>query len=491
MKFNPVTGEYINLNEKSRSIGNALICVGVLHQWSSFKSGGLKTLRFVEADRVKKSSSLLSLFVSFSAFLHSSKMLLSKTLFAFREKSREKETPENGYQDSSPKLPRKGEGSIGSSDSRNITELPVEILIDILCRLPIETLLSCRCVCTTLRRTITSNPQFAHHYFSISPVHALLCIGTRVSRFLCLLRLEEETAADLHVQVPKLKFRLPIHNLVILNSHNGFLCLGHPPLYNPVIVCNPITGEYVHLPSRTDGLEDKENRNQVVSGFGYCPKTNQYKVVRLICRKNIMTEVYTLGEESWRSARHAPKGSRKWFSSGFYFKGVFLNGKVHWVSDEMQSSDFIITFDLETESFGVVRPPSHFASAEYGVKWRVIIGELGGCLFLIDHSSSFHLWIMKDYGVQESWTEVCDIGEYRPIMYLKDEKILVNYKNTKLACYDPRTNIAKNIRISGIPPYFTTVAHVPSFYSLKEIMKNAQSHIKVSRDWEGINSFAI
>ncbi|KAF2324797.1 hypothetical protein GH714_017139 [Hevea brasiliensis] len=409
-------------------------------------------------------------------------MLLSKALFAFREKSREKENFGfgNDYQDSSPKLPRKA--SKGSSVSTNITELPVDILVDILCRLPIDNIISCRCVCTTLRHIITSNPQFARSYFSTSPVDALLCVGDRISRFLCLLRLEHEIAADLDVQVPRLKFRLPLHDLVILNSCNGFLCLGKPPLYNPVIVCNPITGEYINLPSRTEGLGHEEIHSQVVSGFGYCPKTHQYKVVRLVSRRAMMTEVYTLGEKFWRSIGCAPEGFRKSCSSSFFFKGVFLNGKIHWVSDDGHSSasDFIISFDLETESFGVVRPPPQFASRGYRVKWRVNIGELGGCLFVIDHGSTFHLWVMKDYGVQDSWTEVCYIGQYRPIKYLKDEKILVNHKNSNLACYDPRTNIAKNIELPGIPSYFTTVAHVPSFFSFKEILKDAQSHIKVT-----------
>ncbi|MCI16377.1 F-box protein [Trifolium medium] len=37
----------------------------------------------------------------------------------------------------------------------------------------------------------------------------------------------------------------------VVNSCNGFLCLCHPYNYIPLVICNPVTGEFIRLPEAT------------------------------------------------------------------------------------------------------------------------------------------------------------------------------------------------------------------------------------------------
>ena len=47
------------------------------------------------------------------------------------------------------------------------------------------------------------------------------------------------------------------------------------------------------------------------------------------------------------------------------------------------------------------------------LKWGINLGVLGGCLAICEDPSNdrwcFHIWVMKDYGVQASWTKAYNI----------------------------------------------------------------------------------
>ncbi|BBN68563.1 F-box and associated interaction domains-containing protein, partial [Prunus dulcis] len=68
------------------------------------------------------------------------------------------------------------------------------------------------------------------------------------------------------------------HKYEVVNSCNGLLCLSKPFINDAVVVCNPITGEYIHLP---EVLKLEYVKRSIDCGFGFSPKTNQYKVIRI------------------------------------------------------------------------------------------------------------------------------------------------------------------------------------------------------------------
>ena len=91
-----------------------------------------------------------------------------------------------------------------------------------------------------------------------------------------------------------------------MNSCNGLLCLSNPSFGNPVVICNPVTGEFIRLPEST--MDRTRVRMLGQAGFGFQPKTNEYKVISVWIRhvkhanqwvfERVIIEINTLGTPS-------------------------------------------------------------------------------------------------------------------------------------------------------------------------------------------------
>ncbi|KAK9266483.1 hypothetical protein L1049_001689 [Liquidambar formosana] len=108
------------------------------------------------------------------------------------------------------------------------------------------------------------------------------------------------------------------------------------------------------------------------------------------------------------------------------------------------------------------------------------MGVLKGSLCLCDASSYdvTDIWVMKDYGVKESWFKEFKIdtshldrwptGLCQPIDVLKSGDLLMYHANNALVSYNGVE--FKYFKICEIESKFLAVAHIPSFVSLKDMM---------------------
>ncbi|KAL7250096.1 hypothetical protein ACSBR1_012152 [Camellia fascicularis] len=115
----------------------------------------------------------------------------------------------------------------------------------------------------------------------------------------------------------------------------------------------------------------------------------------------------------------------------------------------------------------------------------VRVGVLRDSLSISDFSNPFHwdIWIMKDYGIKESWSKEFVIGNvtgkrgygdyYETIMILKNGEILMLVNKGVLVLYSPKEGRVEKLNIDGINinPAFYGTAHIPSFVSLKDVAK--------------------
>lgn len=396
-----------------------------------------------------------------------------------------------------------------------ILELPMNLIYEILSRLPPKTIICCKCVCKTFLKILT-DPYFSEINLIKAPnVCASLILQHSPSscafHFVYMQDLEETSAAATcnddrpfncrrisrpceALTVRSTRFELSHRKVTLVGSCNGLLCLYHAPWPSFYYICNPVLGEVMVVPNR---ISEKQIYNYPnYSGFGFCPKTKRYKVISLMripsvepeagllsCKTE--AEIYTLGTESWRKIGDAPlplsKGS---FDS-------FLNGILHWIIDGFTAFNLISSFDFAIEQFGYVPGPTHFdQECVNKISW-INVGVLGEFLSLcyVIGNGQFDVWVMKDYGVKESWTRefVIDINFYgvrehylhQPIAFMRNGDLLFIWNSRSLLSYNHRKGTFREFKAFG-PRGVHAIAHIPSFISLKGFGRGSYSKLYIS-----------
>jgi len=191
----------------------------------------------------------------------------------------------------------------------------------------------------------------------------------------------------------------------------------------------------------------------MTSGFGYDSFTDNYKVVVVlqyfIHGKAYKTEVkvHTLGTNSWKSIQECPLGVLSMQQSG-----KFVSHKIHWlasIDDEWKIPCFTVSFDLGNESYKKVLPP------DYGDihACNLALSVLRDCLCLV---TCHDIWVMTDYGIQESWTKLFTFSNMpdpaksysltKAISAFEDGQVLLEYvENQKknVGVYDSKNDTLK------------------------------------------------
>lgn len=248
-------------------------------------------------------------------------------------------------------------------------------------------------------------------------------------------------------------------------------------------------------------LPTKESlRGFVFYGFGFDQVNEDYKIVRMVQFKkdeednlgiflDYEVKVYSLKANSWKKIVDLPHYLKLLFQ--FYYHllhrrgyGVYACGVLHWVfprRGEFGIGDSIVGFDLGADEFRVLPMP------EYGdleADFILDVGALEGCLCLVCNYNSrgvVDFWMMKEYGVKESWMKLFSIQQSRllskisflkPLVYLKGDdgevKILMELNNQKIVWYDLGRKKFKTVRIDGCPDSFGADVYVESLIPLRK-----------------------
>ncbi|XP_071730057.1 F-box protein At3g07870-like [Rutidosis leptorrhynchoides] len=362
-----------------------------------------------------------------------------------------------------------------NTGNTSIHDLSDNHMVAILVRLPVKTIVHCKCVCRDWLNLITDS-HFINLHLTESPEYFMLLDDCTNS--LRLLDIQEEDGANHlhHDPIMSLNLNLaPIFQnaqLFVDGSVNGLICLtGSDGTSDMAYICNPITREYMILPKQIDSTEC----NIVNSyGFGVSSLTGEYKVMRVI--QTIRTsqavpaaDVYTLGTGQWRRLGHLA-----YFIYGH--RGTFLNNHFHWhICDYEDTLEKICTFDIDNEKFQLF--PSPPLDLEEDIHFERMMGVVKGCLCYSYYTfCEFTMWVMKVYGIKNSWQKEVLINQnicpnlrwslnmhFVPIGSLKDGRFLMMYDQGKLFVYHPDTSTTQETEFSDVD----AISYRPSFLKLQ------------------------
>ncbi|XP_060181962.1 F-box/kelch-repeat protein At3g06240-like [Lycium barbarum] len=287
--------------------------------------------------------------------------------------------------------------SISMQDSiLTIPTLPVELVTEILLRLPVKSLLQFRCVSKSWF-DLLSSPEFIKSHLNLSANnkdnthHRLMLSYPYTYNFkdwsLRSLLYESDV-----MEAPDLKWPMknPPNPFCFTDSVNGLICLidGSKDLF----LWNPSIRKYKKLP---DFRTNSRDVSHFIYGFGYDELHDDYKVVRYTyCdghSHDVEVNIYSLKSDSWRNIHYLRGGMI------FSLPGKFVNGKLYWATflngEHPNNSNCplckdrnIISIDLVDEKLEKAEQPSYGEGAN-----DLRLGVLGNDLSVYINNEGKHV----------------------------------------------------------------------------------------------------
>ncbi|KAL6184865.1 hypothetical protein ACLB2K_046265 [Fragaria x ananassa] len=299
---------------------------------------------------------------------------------------------------------------------KQLMELPVDILVDILSRLPVKSVGCIKCVSKTLLDMVSN--------ISFSTLHTRSLIATnsaaaadQVPRLMCCSR------DDLLVTLQSLKYK----DDTLTKGKDDSLTKGRytvtissstTPFFLRFVFCNVFClgtengdcmlvnglGErgVLRLPKSSFARLESGPITYRNSGFGmgFDDKTNTFKIVCFTherdahnLHKSMTAHVLVLGTNSWRQVSSPPPNELSWIDQ----EPVCVNGAVHWWTGLLSDDRRIVSFDLRREEFCWTPTPHRYLYS------HISLFSLRGSLAIVERSfSRMEIWVLKSFN-EKQW----------------------------------------------------------------------------------------
>jgi F-box interacting protein len=358
---------------------------------------------------------------------------------------------------------------------------PMEIISEILLRLPVKSLVRFTCVCKSWFSIISScSFAFAHlsptnrsHNNHIDDRLLLLTISCKTNdrhRYVTTVItawfgkqvIEEQELStksfNEHEEL-KLSYR-SLKHFDLVGCSNGLVLIKH--YVDTLLLWNPLLRKFVTLPKPDNiGYEEELQVHSIGWGFGFDSRTNDYKAVKIVCLENnggvkldSLVQVFSLATRCWKSFRvGVPACSLTLRGQPPVTNGPidriisrrpqpFINGAIHWLASGIGSDvrrHFVLSFDISSEIFREIMLPDKIAFlSSLSLFISVYEKSLTACV-----ASPYlrSLWVMKEYGAIESWTQVLIEQNIRePLGFTTRGEVLWQTNNIgEVASYDPKS----------------------------------------------------
>ncbi|KAL9238484.1 hypothetical protein vseg_012900 [Gypsophila vaccaria] len=355
----------------------------------------------------------------------------------------------------------------------SMENISIDTLINILSRIPIKQLLSLKSVCKTWHSLITSTYFTTLHFKlnSSSYEKLLVFVGDHDH---CLYSVSLDFPDLDAVKIPFMSTweRFSSRRTIVGSCRGLLLCICDESSVSEALLVNPST-----LPCRrVPKLRVPDNCLYLSYGFGWDSLDGNYKIVRVAHflragirweRVDVSVGVYSLRLDTWKLVRGvgAPVGTP------VTRNGALVNNHLlHWLFK--QSEHRICCFDVCREEWSEVALP--YIGIDVSDNGLRDLGVLDGCLCMM--VGGRNVWVMKEYGVEESWAKLFDIVDWSvigslnivPIAYSKEGNEILLRKDvfSEAYWYDVLKKTTRNAEFRGLPRYRQVSVCIRSLVSL-------------------------
>lgn len=348
-----------------------------------------------------------------------------------------------------------------------MSDVPSDLVREILLRLPAESLLRFRAVSKHWLLTI-DDPSFIKSH-SLNTNHSTLLL--RDSIFcrlysLSLLSLNPTTQTlDLSRIKTLVRAGVPFLRDLPATSCNGLILISHYNFFKSWVIWNPLTQEFLRLSDPGD-LDLGLAAPSAGVGLGYDGAADDYKVVKIDnwpWNDVFETLIYSLRSDSWRVARNCPCDS-SFLRSG----AAYHDGGLYWVT-----KNEVVALDMGSEEYRLMPLPPLFT--ELGEPLDMYVDAMDGCLLLSCYYTSAGLWT-DGFGVEErlegwiidggdgAWDKCFSFGERgsaavmreaRPVAYVKSRGEVFVQNGGWFYWLDVGKNSIKKVTVDGLPECFS------------------------------------
>ncbi|XP_052627735.1 F-box/kelch-repeat protein At3g06240-like [Lactuca sativa] len=348
--------------------------------------------------------------------------------------------------------------------SATMENLPYELLSNIFIRLSAKQLAQMRSVSTSwnallshssfvkshLHRSIHHNDQillvFQHedefsscYYFKPFTAKLSRCLLLKVANF---------------IKVPVNPQSGHTDGIRIIGSVNGLVCSSYDN-DSVIHIWNPSLSAVSTLPPYSTPSPCYSSI-KVYFGFGFDPKTDDYKVVKLtylsgpptyVFKSWMQVEIYSMRKGLWELITERFPSHITTITDCNYFCVDGHDGHIHWLgcTNGKEDTKTIVGFDLGSETFREIPLPDFILDDNR----QNSLGVLAEKLCVITHvrvDGTCDVWVMDKYGVAESWVKryvFSRFNEHACVFGFTSRNEFLFEEDEYLVLYDPNANTLK------------------------------------------------
>ncbi|KAL3648707.1 hypothetical protein CASFOL_005110 [Castilleja foliolosa] len=342
-----------------------------------------------------------------------------------------------------------------------LPDLPEEILFNIFSRLPAKSIGKCRCLSKQWLNLLSTKQFIKSHLARVKQENLILTTPSHTIRSVDTIKGYDRGTVSRELAVAG-------RWIASFGSCDGLLLLLNNA--RDLFLVNPITLEQVKIPNSPVAFN--LYGGDTIYGFGYDSVRDDYKVVK-VCYHAKQSRVGIFDTFVAMYAYYTKKGFWERLESPPYDytcplipSGAYVNGAYHWVGAWSRDLDcnVIAAFDFANEVFSEILPPS---GVDIEDLLHFTIGVLGGCLCVIDainDTEGLDVWIMKEYGVTDSWSKFSlAVGEYhfgdlfKPLCFIGDREegeVVLVIEGTRLVAYNLKEGTSMDVVVDRVPGKF-------------------------------------